>query len=77
MPIGYLIAVAVAAVPVLLAVRPLRRSGRLGRISWLGSMVVNESPFLPSTGSSRRRSSHSSSATSQHQSAGSRSGWPA
>ena len=47
MPIGYLIAVAVAAVPVLLAVRPLRRSGRLGRISWLGSMVVNESPFIP------------------------------
>jgi acetyl esterase/lipase len=46
MPIGYLIAVAVAAGPVLLAVRPLRRSGRLGRISWLGSMVVNESPFL-------------------------------
>lgn len=46
MPIGYLIAVAVAAVPVLIALRPLRRSGRLGRISWLASMVVNESPFL-------------------------------
>jgi acetyl esterase/lipase len=45
-PVGYLIAGLVAAVPMLLAVRPLARSGRLGRLSWILSCVVNESPFL-------------------------------
>ena len=47
MPVGYLIAVGVTAAPgILLALRPLSRSGRLGRVSWLVSAVPNESPFV-------------------------------
>lgn len=46
MPIGYLVAVGVTAIGTLLAVVPLRRSGRLGLLSWLPSAVPCESPFL-------------------------------
>jgi acetyl esterase/lipase len=45
-PVGYLIAVGVVALGLALAVRPLSRSGRLGKLSWLVSAVPNESPFL-------------------------------
>jgi len=46
MPIGYLTACGVAAAGMLLALRPLRRSGRLGRVSWFLSAAANESPIL-------------------------------
>lgn len=46
MPIGYLTAVALVTIGTLLAVRPLRRSGRLGILTWLLSAMVNESPFI-------------------------------
>ncbi|MFN0090769.1 MAG: alpha/beta hydrolase [Acidimicrobiales bacterium] len=46
MPIGYVLAVGVAALGFVAAVRPLRRSGALGGISWFVSLVVNESPFF-------------------------------
>lgn len=46
MPIGYIISVAVVAVGILLALRPLGRSGPLGRVSFFLSAAVNESPFL-------------------------------
>jgi acetyl esterase/lipase len=46
MPIGYLIAVGIAAAGMLLALVPLRRSGRLGKLSWFVSAVPNESPFV-------------------------------
>jgi acetyl esterase/lipase len=44
-PIGYLIAVGVTAVGLLLSVRPLGRSGWRGTLSWFVSVVPNESPF--------------------------------
>jgi acetyl esterase/lipase len=44
-PVGYLIAVGVAAAGMALSLRPLARSGRLGTLSWLLSAVANESPF--------------------------------
>jgi len=46
MPVGYLIGVVIAAVPMLLSVRPLARSGRLGRLSWIVTCVINEWPLL-------------------------------
>lgn len=46
MPIGYLLAVGIAALGMSLAVRPLGRSGWLGKVSWLVSAVPNESPFV-------------------------------
>ncbi len=46
MPIGYLIAVGVVAAGMVLALRPLARSGRLGMLSWFLSAVPNESPFV-------------------------------
>ena len=46
MPVGYLVAVGVTAVGLVLAVWPLSRSGRLGILSWLVSAVPNESPFV-------------------------------
>ncbi len=45
MPVGYLASVAIVALGFVTAIRPLSRSGRLGRISWFVSAVVNESPF--------------------------------
>jgi len=45
-PVGYLTAGLVAAVPMLLALQPLRSSGALGRLSWILTCVVNESPVL-------------------------------
>lgn len=42
MPVGYLIAVGIAALGMALALRPLGRSGRLGRFSWLVSAVPTE-----------------------------------
>ncbi|HJU46738.1 MAG TPA: alpha/beta hydrolase [Gaiellaceae bacterium] len=46
MPIGYVIAVGAVALGMVLAVRPLGRTGLRGTISWLVSVVPNESPFL-------------------------------
>lgn len=46
MPIGYLLAVGVVALGMMLAVRPLGRSGWRGTISWFVSVVPNESPFV-------------------------------
>lgn len=46
MPVGYLIGVVIAAVPMLLSVRPPARSGRLGRLSWIVTCVVNEWPLI-------------------------------
>jgi acetyl esterase/lipase len=46
MPIGYLWTVVVAAIPMLLALKPLARSGRLGRLSWIVTCVINEWPLL-------------------------------
>ena len=46
MPIGYLIAVGVTAAGMLLAARPLGRSGWPGKVSWLVSAAPNESPFI-------------------------------
>lgn len=43
---GYLITVGVIAVGMTVALVPLRRSGRLGILSWMLSMVIAESPFL-------------------------------
>ena len=45
MPVGYLIGVVIAAVPMLLSVRPPASSGRLGRLSWIVTCVVNEWPL--------------------------------
>ncbi len=45
-PIGYLWTVVVAAIPMLLALRPLARSGRLGRLSWIVTCVLNEWPLV-------------------------------
>jgi acetyl esterase/lipase len=45
-PVGYLIAGVVAAVPMLLALRPLRTSRTTGRLSWILSCVINEWPLL-------------------------------
>lgn len=46
MPSGYLIAVGLAAVGMLVALRPLSHSGRLGTVSRLVSAAFCESPFL-------------------------------
>jgi acetyl esterase/lipase len=46
MPIGYLLSVGVVGAGMLLALRPLGRSGRRGRLSWILSCVPNESPFM-------------------------------
>ena len=46
MPIGYMSAVGIAAAGMLLALVPLRRSGRLGKLSWFVGAVPNESPFV-------------------------------
>jgi acetyl esterase/lipase len=46
MPIGYMVSVLVIAGGILLGLRPLSRSGPLGRISFFLSAGVNESPFL-------------------------------
>jgi acetyl esterase/lipase len=45
-PIGYLIAIGVVALGMALSLRPLGRAGRRGTVSWLFSVVPNESPFL-------------------------------
>jgi acetyl esterase/lipase len=45
-PLGYLFAVGLVGTGMVLALRPLGRSRRLGKISWLVSTVPNESPFL-------------------------------
>jgi len=45
MPIGYLITVGLMAAGMLVAVRPLARSGPLGTLSWLVSAAPGESPF--------------------------------
>lgn len=46
MPVGYLITVGLVAVGMSLALRPLGRSGWLGKVSWIVSAVPNESPFV-------------------------------
>jgi acetyl esterase/lipase len=46
MPIGYLIAVGVTALGLVLAVLPLGRSGWRGTVSWFASAIPNESPFV-------------------------------
>ena len=46
MPIGYLITVAVVALGMLLALRPLYRPAPLGTASWALGSIVNESPFV-------------------------------
>jgi len=46
MPVGYLTGVVIAAVPMLLSVRPVARSGRLGRLSWIVTCVINEWPLI-------------------------------
>jgi acetyl esterase/lipase len=46
MPIGYLIAVGVAAAGMLLALVPLRGSRPARTVTWLLSTVANESPFV-------------------------------
>jgi acetyl esterase/lipase len=46
MPIGYLITMGVAAAGMVLALRPLARSGAMGTLSWFLSAMVNESPFV-------------------------------
>jgi len=46
MPIGYLVTTALVAAGVLAAVAPMRGSRRRGRVSWLLSAAVNETPFL-------------------------------
>ena len=46
MPVGYLTGVVIAAVPMLLSVRPVARSGRLGRLSWIVTCVPNEWPLI-------------------------------
>jgi acetyl esterase/lipase len=46
MPIGYLIGVVIAAIPTLLSLRPPARSGRLGRLSWITTCVINEWPMI-------------------------------
>jgi acetyl esterase/lipase len=46
MPIGYVISVTVVAVGMILSLKPLGRSGRIGTISFFFSAAVNESPFL-------------------------------
>jgi acetyl esterase/lipase len=46
MPIGYVVSVAVLAGGILLGLRPLGRSGRLGKVTFFVSAAVNESPFL-------------------------------
>ena len=45
MPIGYLFTVAVVALAMLLALRPMRRPAPLRTASWALGSVVNESPF--------------------------------
>jgi acetyl esterase/lipase len=46
MPIGYLITVALVALGMLLALRPVRRPAPLRTASWVLGSVVNESPFV-------------------------------
>jgi acetyl esterase/lipase len=46
MPIGYLFTVAVVALAMLLALRPMRRPEPLRTASWALGSVVNESPFV-------------------------------
>ena len=46
MPVGYLIGVLIAAIPMLLSVRPLARSGSPGRLSWIATCVINEWPLI-------------------------------
>jgi acetyl esterase/lipase len=46
MPVGYLITVGIVVGGILLALVPLGRSGRLGKLSWFLSAIPNESPFV-------------------------------
>jgi hypothetical protein len=46
MPFGYFLAVGMVALGMMLAVRPLGRSGWRGTISWFVSVVPTESPFV-------------------------------
>jgi len=46
MPIGYLITVAVVALGMLLALRPVHRPAPLRTASWVLGSIVNESPFV-------------------------------
>ena len=46
MPIGYLITVAVVALGMLLALRPVHRPAPLRTASWALGSIVNESPFV-------------------------------
>ena len=46
MPIGYLVAVAVAAIVTAAALAPPPRSWRLGQICWRLGMQANEVPFV-------------------------------
>lgn len=46
MPVGYLFTVAVVALAMLLAVRPVRRPAPLRTASWALASIVNESPFV-------------------------------
>ncbi len=46
MPVGYLIGVVIAAIPMLLSLQPLARSGGLGRLSWIVTCVINEWPLI-------------------------------
>jgi acetyl esterase/lipase len=46
MPVGYLFTVAVVALAMLLAVRPVRRPALLRTASWALASIVNESPFV-------------------------------
>ena len=45
MPVGYLLTVGVMVVGLLVAVRPLARSGPLATVGWILSAVPAESPF--------------------------------
>ena len=46
MPIGYLITVAVVALGMLLALRPVHRPAPLRTASWVLGSIVSESPFV-------------------------------
>jgi acetyl esterase/lipase len=46
MPIGYLITVAIIALAMVLALRPVARPGPLRTASWTVGSIVNESPFV-------------------------------
>jgi acetyl esterase/lipase len=45
-PVGYLVSVLTPVIPMLLALRPAARSGRLGRLSWILTCVLNEWPLV-------------------------------